>query len=378
VDRMVAAHEHVVSVALEGVPTGYVGRLAENILLVVVERFEGREAVLDLGNRLLKRLSEPVALGNVTYAAAPSAGVALLGDDGSDARQLLENARFAMLEARRSGAESLQFYSDTLEFRSLARLDLERELRDAIEQDRLALRYAARHCLETGRRVAVHAYLRWPHPARGEVAAAEFLPIAESTGLAKTLSRWALTRFQRDIPAFQALDAPGVKFSFGALRSHLSSGELTSDVEALLAGGTIAPEDFELRITERVLSGLADPGATLRPLADLGVTLVIDEFGRGFSSLPRLARLPIRALQLDRRLALASSTDPVARRAAAAALAVAKALELIPMSAGVDDESQRRHLRSLGCAQGLGEVFGGLSLQGSDSEAPRRRAIPLR
>jgi predicted signal transduction protein with EAL and GGDEF domain len=373
VDQMAGTQLQRVSTMLADGPIGYAGRLVENELLVVVEQFEDREAIRDLAHELLKVLAEPVAVGDATFTVTPSAGLALLGDDGSDARQLLENSRSAMLEARRSGPKFARFYSDDLRVRSLARLDIEHELRDAITQDQLALRYAARHCLETGQLVAVHAYLRWPHPARGEVAAAEFLPIAESTGLATPLSRWALSRFQRDMPVLRAAGADRIRFSFGALRSHLSSGVLKSDVEALFASGAVTPADFELRISERVLAGLADPGPTLRPLVDLGVTLTIDEFGRGFTSLPRLARLPISAIQLDRRLALAAAADPVARRAATAVLAVAQALEIIPMSAGIDDEAQRQLFKSLGCAQGLGDAFGALSLHGS-KDADRRRS----
>ncbi|MGO9994514.1 MAG: EAL domain-containing protein [Steroidobacteraceae bacterium] len=373
VDQLAGTELQRISTVLADGPIGYAGRLAENELLVVVERFDDRGAIRDLANGLLKRVAEPVAVGDATFTMTPSAGLALLGDDGSDARQLLESARSAMLEARRSGPNSVHFYSDDLQVRSLARLDIEHELRDAIAQDQLALRYAARHCLESGQLIAVHAYLRWPHPARGEVAAAEFLPIAESTGLATPLSRWALARFQRDMPSLRPAGVDRIRFSFGALRSHLSSGGLKSDVEALFDSGAVTPADFELRISERVLAGLADPGPTLRPLVDLGVAVAIDEFGRGFTSLPRLARLPISVLQLDRRLALAAAADPVARRAATAALAVARALELIPMSAGIDDESQRVLLQSLGCTQGLGDAFGAVSLHGSERLARRRR-----
>jgi predicted signal transduction protein with EAL and GGDEF domain len=358
---------------LTEVPSGYVDRLAENILLFVIDHFEDREALQGWSGRLLKFLGQPVAVGDATLSATPSAGLALLGSDGTEARQLLESARFAMLEARRSGSSAARFYSADLQLRSLARLDIEHELREAIAQDHLALRYNARHCLESGRLVAIHAHLGWTHPVRGEVAAAEFLPIADSTGLATPLSRWALTRLQRDIASFRRKGAHPIRFSFGPLKSHLSSGHLRDDIEVLFASGAIAPEDLEVRITERTLAGLADAGSLMRSLTDLGTTIAVDEFGRGFTSLPRLARLPISALQLDRRLALAASADPAARRAAAAAFAAAKALELVARSAGVDDEPQRCLLNSLGCTEGLGDNFAAVSSAGSDDIGRRRR-----
>lgn len=373
VDRMAATLLHRVAAFSAGNQLGYAGRMAESVVMVVAERFAGREALRDLGHGLLELLSEFVAVGNATFTVVPNAGIALLGDDGSDARHLLESARSAMWEARRSGPRSLRFYSGDLPVRSLVRLDIEQELRDAIAHDRLALRYAGRHRLDSGERVAVHAYLRWPHPARGEVAAAEFLPIAESTGLAVSLSRWALARFVGDIPELQSSSSQPLQFSFSPLKAHLTAGTLRSDLETLLAGAAVAPRDFELRISERVLAGVADPGASLQPLVELGVTVAIDEFGRGFTSLPRLARLPIRALQLDRRLALSAAADPVARRAVRAALAVAQALGLMPMSAGIDDEAQRHLFKSLGCVQGLGDAFGAVALSGTQVDSPRRR-----
>jgi predicted signal transduction protein with EAL and GGDEF domain len=365
IEDMAATQLERVLALLSDASSGYAGRLGENVLLVVIVRSDGRDAVRALVKNLVDILSDPVPVGDATFSVIPSAGVALLGEDGSDARNLLESARSAMMEARRNTDSSVHFYSDTLQLRSLARLDTGRELREAVEQNQLALRYAARRELGSGRLVAVHAYLRWLHPVRGEVTAAEFLPIADSTGLATRLSCWALTQFQRDMPALRAAGGPGMRFSFGPLRGHFSSGALLADVASVFATGVLLPSELELRISERVIAGLANPGAMLRPLVDLGIGVVVDEFGRAFTSLPRLARLPVYGLQLDRRLALAAASDKVAHRAAAAALAVAKALDLVAMSAGIDDESQRQRLQALGCVQGLGDAFGNVTLPGS-------------
>jgi predicted signal transduction protein with EAL and GGDEF domain len=376
VDAMVThLVDRLSSTLTESVGGGYAGLLGDNVLLVVLERIADRDEVRRLATRLVELLGEPVAVGDATFTVTPGAGVAILGEDGREARELVESARSAMMEARRSGVAALHFFSDTLQLRSMARLDTERELRQAIDEDQLDLRYAARHSLESGALVAVHAYLRWPHPVRGDVAAAEFLPIAEGTGLATHLSAWALARFQRDMPSLRALGTPGMRFSFGALRAHVSSADLLGDVTRLVESGVLAPAELELRFAEKVIAGLAQPGPTLRSLAELGVSIVIDEFGRGFTSLPRLARLPVHALQLDRRLALSAAVDPVARRAAAAALAVAKALDLVPLSAGVDDDAQRRLLMSLGCQEGLGDAFPERFTIRAPAAGPKRRAI---
>jgi len=376
VDTLVAKLlDRVSTVLAEELTGGYAGLLGDNVLLAVLERTADRDEVRRQATRLIELLGESVSVGDASFTVTPAAGVAILGEDGREARELVESARSAMMEARRSGVATLNFYSDTLQLRSMARLDTERELRQAIDQDQLELRYAARHSLGSGELVAVHAYLRWSHPVRGDVAAAEFLPIAEGTGLAARLSGWALARFGRDMPALRAMGAAGMRFSFGALRAHVSSDDLLRDLTRLFDAGVLTPAELELRFAEKAIAGMTQPGPTLRVLADLGIVIVIDEFGRGSTSLPRLARLPVRALQLDRRLALSAAVDPVSRRAASAALAIAKALGFVPMSAGVDDESQRNLLASLGCSEGLGDAFARRFVIRSPAAASKRRAI---
>lgn len=359
----------------EGPVSWYVGQLGECSLAAVVEGFGDREDVRDVAARLRDSIAAPVQVGDSTFTVKPSAGLAVLGEDASRAGALLEHAHSAMLESRRGDGRSVQFYSDTLRLRSLSRLDIEQELRAAIAENQLALRYAARYELGSDTLVAVHTYLRWPHPLRGEVRAAEFLPIADSTGLAGPLSRWALGQLRRDLPRLRERLAPGVRISFGALRQHLASDALADDVAAWFASDEIAPPELELRISEQALAGLPAPGATLRRLADMGIAITVDEFGRGYTSLPRLARLPLRALQVDRSLALSAVGDPVAARAARAALAIAKALELVPIASGVDAETDRQRLHELGWAEGLGDRFGELELGvGGLAENPNRAA----
>lgn len=357
--------------------TWCVGRLAEDVIAAVVESFDDRESLREIATRLCGSLGEPVAAGDASFRLRASAGIAVLGEDASRAAALLEHARSAMHEARRNEADPIRFYSDTLRMHSLARIDLERELRLAIDEDGLALRYASRCDLATGRLTAVHAYLRWPHALRGEVRAAEFLPIAESTGLAGPLSRWALRRLRRDLPRLRALAGPRVRYSFGALRQHLATDALAADIDEWLETGEMQPEELELRISEHTLGGLPSAGAALRKFERLGVAITIDEFGRGYSSLPRLARLPLHALQLDRSLAVSAVNDPVAQRAARAALSVATSLGLVPVATGVDDDERRAQMLALGWLEGLGDRFGMLQLDAAPEpiaaqEPPRR------
>lgn len=335
-----------------------VARIGEGVIGLIAVDFDERGALRDLALEFSRRLREPVAIGDAQFSVLPAIGIAVLGDDAVQTKPLLEHAQTAMLEARRNEDGGVQFYSDTLKLRSLARLDFQRELREAIAADAFSLRYAARCDLTDARLAAVSAYLRWPSELRHDIKPSEFLPVAESTGLALDLSRWALRRLRRDAPALRALGQGDFRISFGALRQHFASDALLEDVREWIATGEIQPEQLELRLSERVLAGISAPGRVLRPFAELGVRLVVDEFGRGHSSLPRLARMPLWGLQLDRGLVIAAREDAVAGRAAAAALAVARSLELTPIVSGIDDAEDLRRWQGLGAAQGLGDQFG--------------------
>ncbi len=335
-----------------------VGLYGENGLAIIAPGVADEDALADRCAALLRMLAEPVEVGDARFAVMPSMGVSRLGHDGHGARELVEYAREALLDARRADDPRLRFYSHGVDIGAVASLDFERELREAIAADRLSLRYALRAEVDTGRPVAACAYLRWPQALRRELRAADFLPIAESTGLALELSRWALGRLRRDLPALEASMPAGMRWSFGALRQHVAHEALHEDIEDWLGSGALRPEQIELRIAERTLSALSSPGKPLRRFADRGIALVVDEFGRGFSSLPRLARLPLSGLQVDRALVAGAREDEVALRATRAALMLAAALDLMPIAAGVDDEGDRQRIRELGGVQALGDLFG--------------------
>jgi EAL domain-containing protein (putative c-di-GMP-specific phosphodiesterase class I) len=316
-------------------------------------------------------LAEPVALGDAAFYLSPCAGIAILGEDALKPTALLEHARVALAEARRSGAGSVQFYSDTLRMRVGIRLDFEHELRKAIADDQIGINYVGRHNLDSGRLVAVQAYLCWRHPMRGEVSPAEFLPIAASTGLAMAISQCALARLRGDVDAWRQALGTTVKLSFGPLRHHLVSEDFLPDIERLFQSSGLGPGMIEIRIAEKTLTSLGKAERLLSRLAGLGATIAIDEFGRGTSSLARIAALPVHALQIDRRFVLALG-EPPALRFCKGAIALARSYGLTPIAPGVDSEAARRALQGLGCEQGLGDCFSPLALPVAGSQFNRR------
>jgi EAL domain-containing protein (putative c-di-GMP-specific phosphodiesterase class I) len=259
-----------------------------------------------------------------------------------------------------------------MQLRALSRLDAAQELREAIQDSDLRLRYIGRHDLKTGRLTSIVSYVHWPDSLRGEVAPADFLRVAEATGTAHALSRSLLDRLRRDYPRLAVQVGEDVGVSFGPLRHHVLGDTFLGDIEAVLASGDIAPGRLEIRISERVY--ISRDLKFWHALARTGVRLVVDEIARDLTSLDRLARGPLWGAQLDRSWVAAVDSDPTARKLCRGAVQLFSGLQLTSIAAGLDTADRCALLASFGCAEGIGDVFSPLSVSEPNVE-PRINAI---
>jgi two-component system CheB/CheR fusion protein len=358
-------------------PWWYLGQLSESLLALVLHSSD-RAAIEGCLAGLCSSLREPVAIGGAQFHLTPYAGVAVLGQDASSPKLLLDHARAAASEARCSGASEVRFFTDTLRLKSLARLDIARELREAIANRDIRLRYVGRHELASKRLVTWVGYLRWLHPLRGEIRPAEFLKVAEATGLATDLSRAVLAGLNEDFAGLAAAADAQVRVSFGALRHHVLHEDFADDIRRFLADGGVPAERLELRVAERAL--IARDPADLRGLAQLGIRLVVDEVARGMGSLDLLARAPLWGLQLDRAWVTALRSDALAHKVCRAGIGMAAALGLTPIATGVDDQRQCDALLTLGCNHGSGDLFrnAAADITSAPSRRPQPEASPSR
>jgi len=334
--------------------SNYSGQLRENELAVVLNTAD-HDVVAALLDGLTGQLRASIPSGDVEFRLTPHIGVALSAVDASSADALLEHARTAVDEARRAATTRPCFYSEAMQVRTLSRLDLGRELRDAIANNDIRFRYVGRHDLATGKQVATVAYLNWHHPLRGDISPAEFLRIAVATGLAVDLSRMALESIVDEFAKHSQHYAQDVKVSFGPLRDHIFHEQFVADVERVLARNILPAERLELRIAEKAF--VAREVHALRALHRRGVQIVVDEAARAVASLPSLASAPISGLQLDRSWTTALLRDETARKVCRATMGIAHALGLAPMAAGVDSQELRDVLLEMGCRYGSGDVF---------------------
>lgn len=342
--------------AADNSPDCYLGQLGENLLGIVVNSAD-RDAIEARVADVCASLREPIDVADAEFRLTPYAGVSVLGVDASSPCVLLDHARAAAAEARRACSRNVFFFSDTMQLRSLARIDIASELREAIADRAIRLRYAARHDLRTGRLVAWVGYARWHHPLRGEIRPLEFLRVARATGLAISLSRSILAQLPEDFATLSAQSEADVRISLGPLRDHVLHEDFAADLQGVLSDAAIPAERVELRVAEQVF--VARDTADFQSLHQLGLQFVADEVGRDAGSLAALARAPVWGLQLDRAWVEALRSDPIARKVCRAGIAMATALSLTPIATGVDDEAQRDALLELGCSYGLGDLYGG-------------------
>jgi diguanylate cyclase (GGDEF)-like protein/PAS domain S-box-containing protein len=334
-----------------------------------VARFGGDEFVLlcedldevhaaDIAKRVLAAFAAPFVLEGQDHYLTTSVGIALTGRPSATAESLVRDADAAMYRAKDRGRGRYEIFDEDMRHRALARLQLEAELRRAVDRDELELHYQPVISLRSGRIVAVEALARWNHPDRGLLGAPDFIPIAEETGLMVPITRWVLAeamtqaaRWQDEYP-----DVVAVTVGVNVSSADIARPDFEDVVVGALAASGAAPQSLSLEITE---SALVDPSEAtveaLRRLKAMGVMITLDDFGTGYSSLSHLESFPADTLKIDRtfvsRLQGGIDNAPVAR----AIVGLGQALGLVVVAEGVETAEQEAGLRELDCrvAQGF-------------------------
>jgi diguanylate cyclase (GGDEF)-like protein/PAS domain S-box-containing protein len=327
-----------------------VARSGGDEFVVVATRLRHVEDAAAVALHILKALSEPYVVDGHQLAASCSIGISLYPADGTDIDRLLKHADTAMYHAKAAGGNAYRFFSAEMNARAVERLSLENDLRRALGERGLALHYQPIVTFATGEVVAIEALARWQHPQRGMVEPAQFIAIAEETGLIAPLGQWALTAACRQGRAWR--DAGhrvnvAVNLSAGQLRDGMRFAE---SVGAIVRATGCDPTLLELEITESLLVAQVESDfAALRRITDLGPRLVVDDFGVGYSSLSYLKRLPIHGLKIDRTFVRDIVADADDAAIVRAVVSLARSLGLAVTAEGVETEEQLAMLRALGC-----------------------------
>ena len=333
--------------------TDVVARLGGDEFAIVLTPLDGPTDVTNLVERIYREIREPYdCLGHQVTSDA-SIGIALAPQDASDLDQILRCADLAMYEAKADGRRTYRFFEPGMDLRIRARRSMEMDLRRAIADGGLELHYQPYIDLRTDRITGCEALLRWNHPERGMITPAEFIPVAEDTGLINELGAWVLATACAEAATWPE----SVKLAVNVSPVQFKESFALKVVGALAASG-LSAQRLELEITEAVLiRDHATALSVLHQLRAIGVRIALDDFGTGYSSLSYLQRFPFDKIKIDRcfvgDIAEAEGSSSIVR----AVINIAEARAMTTTAEGVETERQKEILQSLGCTEMQGFLF---------------------
>jgi diguanylate cyclase (GGDEF)-like protein/PAS domain S-box-containing protein len=319
---------------------------------------ERTQQTIEIATDLIEALRPPFNFDGQELYVTARIGIGLYPYDGTDAQTLLKNAAAALQRARQEDGPSYQFYTADMNAKALKRLTLETNLRRALERDEFLLYYQPQVDIATGQMCGLEALVRWQHPKSGLVSPAEFIPLAEETGLIVPLGERVLRKACAQHKSWQqdGIQPRCVSVNLSALQFRQPN--LAEVIARVLRDTALDPTYLELELTES--SVMKDPERaiqTLCELRDMGIHVAIDDFGAGYSSLSYLKRFPIDRLKIDQSFVREATTDPADAAIIMAIITLAHNLRLKVIAEGVETEEQLRFLRLLRCDEVQGYLF---------------------
>jgi diguanylate cyclase (GGDEF)-like protein/PAS domain S-box-containing protein len=328
-----------------------VARLGGDEFVVILNGIADVEEIGKIvDQRLISLIRKPHHVDGAELHISCSVGVAVYPDDGSDIDRLMRHADVAMYQAKNSGRDNLQFFTPELNERVLRRLQLENDLRHAVERDELVLYYQPRIDAGSGSVAGVESLVRWNHPQRGLVPPADFIPIAEESGLIVGIGAWIIGEACRQHQHWRRAGIGSVPVSINLSVLQLREPGLCATLEAGLRQHAVDPAQIELELTESILMDKVDDTiSVLRDIKALGCTISLDDFGSGYSSLSYLYRFPIDKLKIDRAFVQNMHSAPQNLAVTNAIIGLGHTLGLQVVAEGVEREADVALLRAAGC-----------------------------
>jgi diguanylate cyclase (GGDEF)-like protein/PAS domain S-box-containing protein len=333
-------------------------RFGDEEFALLLPRAGRSEEVIVVAQRVRDALKLPFHVDGHDLYVTASIGIVLPPRDGEDAQDLMKNAGAALFRAKEQGGNGHQFYATEMNAAALRRLSLESSLRKAIERREFTIYYQPQMDLATNKITGMEALVRWQHPEMGLVSPAEFIPLAEDTGLIVPLDEWVLRAACLQNKAWQEAGLPPLRVSSNLSARMFRQPGLPEMVAGVLDETGLDPDYLDLELTESsVMSNTEEAIETLRALRALGVHVSIDDFGTGYSSLNYLKRFPADCLKIDQSFVRDAATEPSDAAIVRAVITLARSLDLKVIAEGVETEEQLRFLRLLGCDEMQGYLL---------------------
>jgi diguanylate cyclase (GGDEF)-like protein/PAS domain S-box-containing protein len=331
-------------------PGDTVGRFSGDEFGIILSDLRNAGDVRLVAQKILNAFSEPFKLEASDIHVTASIGISMYPSDSDDCDTLIKYADTALHRAKDSGRNNFQFYTAEMNVRALHRLNLENNLRHAIERQEFLLHYQPKASLSSGLTTGLEALLRWQDPKSGLVSPVEFVPVLEETGLIIPVGEWVIGEVCAQIKRWEAADITPVPVAINLSGRQFLAQDLGSVVKRLLDKHGINPALIELEITESSLMVNTEEAVhTLEYLNSLGVSLAIDDFGTGYSSLSYLKRFPLDSLKIDRSFVRDITSDAEDAAITRAVISMAHSLGLKVVAEGVETEAQMSFLAANAC-----------------------------
>jgi diguanylate cyclase (GGDEF)-like protein len=339
-------------------PADFVARSGSDEFCLALPGIAADSDVECVVRRVREALQQPFNLAEQEIVVTSSIGVALYPGDGKSPELLLRHAEVACTHARRRGGDRCEFYAPHLDARAHARLTTETNLRHALGSEQLSLHYQPKVRVATGEVTGMEALVRWEHPTLGRVAPAEFIPIAEESGLILPLGEWIFTEACRQLAEWRRAGLVNLRCAVNLSAAQFRDRRLPERIADALDAARLPPGALQLELTESLVMEDADAArAMLGRLRELGISIAVDDFGTGYSSLHYLKRLPLDVLKIDQTFVRELGTDAGDGAIVEAVIAMARGLRLGVVAEGVELEPQLECLRTLGCEEAQGYLF---------------------
>jgi diguanylate cyclase (GGDEF)-like protein/PAS domain S-box-containing protein len=336
-----------------------VARIGADMFTVLVPRMKNHQDAVTVAGKLLKAMLPPFEVDGRALCVSASVGIAVFPDHAASVTELQQCAEQAVAAAKRSGGGCMRAYSRELPRQNMGWPAIAGALDRALDMNEFELHYQPQVDAVSGRIAGAEALLRWRHPALGPVPPSEFIRIAERTGKIVPIGEWVVREACRQSRAWREEGLRAVRIAVNVSSRQLEDPNFVRIVEAGLADGGVAPNLFELEITETDFSEYPPAVlATLARLGEIGVKIAIDDFGVGYSSLDRIKKLPVSKIKIDQSFVHDLLSHRHSGAIAAAIISLGEALHLEVTAEGVESEAQYRNLLEKGCGEMQGYFFG--------------------
>jgi predicted signal transduction protein with EAL and GGDEF domain len=336
------------------------GRLGGDEFVVLLDHIQHPADATRIAQRLLDVLAAPHTIAGRSVQSSVSIGIVTSDVSSASVESVLRDADTAMYETKRRGRGRYVVFDPEMHQRIRRAMDLEADLREALQRQALYVVYQPIVELASQRPVGLEALARWHHPTRGPVSPAEFVPLAEEAGLVEALGEQVLRRACADLAEWQRRLGPEAPrtVAVNLSRAQLRPGRLAATVRQALAEAGLPPTALRLEITETLAMSGEGALAVLAELRAMGVSLALDDFGTGYSSLASLDQLPIDTVKIDRAFVAKMIDNRYQTALVTSTVQVADALALRVVAEGVETKAQAAALAALGCHAGQGWLFG--------------------